>query len=280
MGDADCPHRLRGCCVPDHDVHLGGELRAFPIRGPRRHLQVSPPVARIARVSVFKPRGTWTGPPLTAGPSCAVKHPAPASAGDLIARPGPAKSRADETSRDHALVLRAQDLDGQALVEIFNAYYPRMYAYGLAEFRDAHAAEDFASDVLLRVLDGIRNYRVLEKPFSSWIYRIARNRLIDIRRRKAHHQHVPLDYRTMDMRSGGDGPIKQLLDIDEISLGLAGLTEAQAQVIVLRFLLDLDLASAARILGRSERAVKSLQFRAISALRHRLSLAPARAGVP
>ena len=61
--------------------------------------------------------------------------------------------------------------------------------------------------------------------------------------------------------------MKQVLDIDEIRLGLADLTEAQAQVIVLRFQQDLNVGTVARILGRSERAVTSLQFRALAALR-------------
>jgi len=65
--------------------------------------------------------------------------------------------------------------------------------------------------------------------------------------------------------------MKQVLDIDEIRLGLADLTEAQAQVIVLRFQQDLDVGTVARVLGRSERAVKSLQFRALAALRRTLT---------
>jgi RNA polymerase sigma-70 factor (ECF subfamily) len=184
----------------------------------------------------------------------------------------------DKNDEEHALVLRAQDLDEQALAETFNAYYPRMYSYGLAQFRDAAAAEDFASDVLLRVLDGIKKYRVREHPFSAWVFRIARNRLIDIRRRNARYRQVPLDDKTIAMRGPGEGSIKQILDIDEIRLGLADLTQAQAQVIVLRFLQDLDQLTVARMLGRSERAIKSLQFRAITALRQTMSR-PAVAGV-
>lgn len=75
-------------------------------------------------------------------------------------------------------VLRAQAFDQKALSALFASYYPRMYTYGLAQLRDVHAAEDFASDVILRVLDGIRRYRLGEQPFSAWVFRIARNRLI------------------------------------------------------------------------------------------------------
>jgi DNA-directed RNA polymerase specialized sigma24 family protein len=76
------------------------------------------------------------------------------------------------------------------------------------------------------------------------------------------------------MNGSGQAPIKRVLDIDEIQLGLAGLTEARAQVIVLRFLQDLDVTPVGRILGRSERAVKSLQFRALAGLRRTLTVDP------
>jgi RNA polymerase sigma-70 factor (ECF subfamily) len=182
----------------------------------------------------------------------------------LAATPGP-----KDVERD--LVLRAQAFDEEALSALFASYYPRMYTYGLAQLRSVHTAEDFASDVILRVLDGIRRYRLGEQPFSAWVFRIARNRLIDLQRRRTRCRQVPWDENIPSVNGHGQGPMKQVLDIDEIRLGLADLTEAQAQVIVLRFQQDLDVGTVARVLGRSERAVKSLQFRALAALRRTLS---------
>lgn len=198
---------------------------------------------------------------------------------------GPADDReaspiAGSQDEERGLVLRAQAFDEEALSALFNIYYPRMYTYGLAHLREVPAAEDFASDVILRVLDGIRRYRVREQPFSAWVFRIARNRLIDIQRRHTRYRQVPWDDKFASLNGPGQAPIKQLLDIDEIRLGLADLTEGQAQVIVLRFLQDLDVSTVARILGRSERAVKSLQFRAITALRQTIAGQGQLAGAP
>jgi RNA polymerase sigma-70 factor (ECF subfamily) len=179
--------------------------------------------------------------------------------------------RPDPRDEERDLVLRAQAFDETALSVLFASYYPRMYTYGLAQLRNVDAAEDFASDVILRVLDGIRRYRLGEQPFSAWVFRIARNRLIDLQRRRTRCRQVPLDENVLSINGHGQVPMKQVLDIDEIRLGLADLTEAQAQVIVLRFQQDLDVGTVARILGRSERAVKSLQFRALAALRRALS---------
>lgn len=194
-------------------------------------------------------------------------------------RPDPVPAQADERDEERDLVRLAQTFDEEALSALFNIYYPRMYTYGLAQLRDVQAAEDFASDVILRVLDGIKRYRVREQPFSAWVFRIAQNRLIDIQRRRARYRQVPWDDNFAGINGPGQAPIKQLLDIDEIRLGLADLTEGQAQVIVLRFLQHLDVSTVARTLGRSERAVKSLQFRAITALREALGGRPPLAGV-
>ena len=173
----------------------------------------------------------------------------------------------DDAPNERELVLRAKEMDEAALAALFKSYYPRVYAYGLVQLRDVQAAEDFASDVILRMMDGIGRYEFRDRPFSAWIFRIARNRLIDLQRRRGRFWVSPLDEGANYGSNAGSVAISQLLDIDMIQEGLSHLTASQAQVVVLRFLQDLDLPTVARILGRSERAIKSLQFRAVSSLR-------------
>jgi RNA polymerase sigma-70 factor (ECF subfamily) len=176
----------------------------------------------------------------------------------------------DASDDERETVRRAKAFDEEALSALFQEYYPRMYTFGLSQLRNVQAAEDFASDILVRVLDAIGRYEMREQPFSAWVFRIARNRLIDMQRRKSKNQQVPWDEKFTRIRDG-QTPMKQVLDIDEIQLGLTELTEGQAQVIVLRFLQDLEVTTVARVLGRSERAVKSLQFRALATLRGALA---------
>src|SRR5206468_5663586 len=64
--------------------------------------------------------------------------------------------------------------------------------------------------------------------------------------------------------------VERALDYRAICGALSQLTETQEQVIVLRFMKDLDVATVARVLGRSQSAVKSLQFRALASLRRML----------
>lgn len=169
---------------------------------------------------------------------------------------------------DNHLVERARALDEAALCSLFDTYYPKIYHYGLIQLQEAHAAEDLASDVILKVLESIPKYRSRGIPLSAWVFRIARNRLVDIRRRGNRQREVGLTDTFVDGSSNAPhSVVEKALDYRRVSRALSHLTEVQEQVIVLRFLKDLDVATVAQILGRSESAVKSLQFRALTSLR-------------
>jgi RNA polymerase sigma-70 factor (ECF subfamily) len=182
----------------------------------------------------------------------------------------PSKQGRDRISNGD-LVRRAQAYDEEALAEVFDVYYPKIYNYGLIQLRDVPAAEDLASDVMLRVLESLPRYQSRGVPFSAWVFRIARNRLVDIQRRSHRRREVVLQESLASTLASDDSPdqaAENALDFGEICVALCHLTEAQEQVIVLRFLRDLDVATVARVLGRSESAVKSIQFRALTALRN------------
>jgi RNA polymerase sigma-70 factor, ECF subfamily len=171
------------------------------------------------------------------------------------------------SDREEELVRRAKTLDDAALSCIFDTYYPRVYNYGLLQLRDAQGAEDLASDVMLRVLESISRYHQRGAPVSAWVFRIARNRLIDVRRRQIRRREVGLVDNAITTVGPPHAAVERALDYRSICAALSQLTETQEQVIVLRFMKDLDVATVARILGRSQSAVKSLQFRALASLR-------------
>jgi RNA polymerase sigma-70 factor, ECF subfamily len=172
------------------------------------------------------------------------------------------------TAAEADLVKRAQVLDEGALGALFDTYYPKLLNYGLLNFRDAQAAEDLASDVILRVLESIPSYRTRGVPLSAWIFRIARNRLVDIRRRVNRRREVGLED-SFEATAATAPPIavERTLDNGQLCTALSQLTPVQEQVILLRFFKDLDVATVARIVGRSPSAVKSVQFRGLVALR-------------
>lgn len=187
----------------------------------------------------------------------------------------PAGAKAASTPSDHLqeweLVQRAQALDETALASLYSTYYPKIYNYAFLQLGDIHAAEDLASDVMLKLLESIKKYQFKGTPFSAWVFRIARNRLIDLHRRRKRHGEVNLTEPLAAMQIGPQTLAERALDRGQLQLALRYLTDEQRQVIVLKFIEGFDNASVARVLGRSEGAIKSLQHRALHALRRVMS---------
>ena len=166
-----------------------------------------------------------------------------------------------------ALVRRAQDHDEAALEALYQTYYPKIYNYAFLQMGDVQAAEDLASDVMLKMIESLHTYRLKGLPFGAWVYRIARNRLIDLHRRRRRRGEVDLS-ETLDSSLANPQVLaERALERGQLQVALKHLTDEQRQVIVLKFIQGFDNRSVGRIMGRSEGAIKSLQHRAMASLR-------------
>lgn len=172
---------------------------------------------------------------------------------------------------DDQVLDGASALDEGALASLHASYYPRIYNYAFLQLGDMQAAEDLASEVMMKVLESVTKYRPTGAPFSAWVFRIARNRLIDLHRQRKRRGQPDLQQPPIDTQIGPDALAEMALDRGQLQIALKYLTESERQVIVLRFIEGFDNASVADILGRSEGAVKSLQHRALQSLRRILS---------
>jgi len=185
-----------------------------------------------------------------------------------------ARERTDQSAqvrREQELVRRAQDFDEEALEGLYQLFYPKLYNYAYLQFGNVHQAEDVASEVLLRVLESLKDYRSRGAPLAAWVFRIARNYLIDIKRRRQRRPQVELYEGIPDAHDGPQTIAERSITRDELRSALTKLTEEQRQVIILKFVEGMDNTSAGRVLGRSQGAVKSLQHRALVSLRKILS---------
>ena len=109
-------------------------------------------------------------------------------------------------------------------------------------------------------------------PFSAWLYRIAHNQIVDHLRKKSKRPLTLPDDPVIEIRDNsksGDPEkiVEHNLNMEQLLVATQCLTEAQREVISLRFTSDLSTTEVARIMGRSEGAVKALQHSAIVALR-------------
>jgi RNA polymerase sigma-70 factor, ECF subfamily len=156
---------------------------------------------------------------------------------------------------------RASEGDPIALGHIYDAYAQRIYRYLYRRSGDAALAEDLTADVFLRLVEASGTPSFCQGSLAPWLYRLAHNRLVDHFRR--HRElSLPEDY---DQPSDAGEPAG--VHRGELRAALRQLTPDQQQVVALKFLEGLTNAQIASALSKPEGAVKSLQHRALDALR-------------
>ena len=173
---------------------------------------------------------------------------------------------------DTKLLNRAKAFDAVALSTLYDRYESRIYNYIYHRVGDAQVAEDLTAQVFLRMLEAIHNENAWRSSFSGWLYRIAHNLVIDHYRRQARQAHISLDDAPTMPAEDAD-PLQAAewqLQQEHLRKAINRLTEEQAQVVSLRFLEGLSISEVAKVIGKTEGAVKALQYRAIVSLRRLL----------
>lgn len=162
---------------------------------------------------------------------------------------------------------RAQTFEEEAIRALYETYYPKVYNYAFMQLGDVHTAEDLASDVMLKMIESIQSFKFRGLPFGAWVFRIARNRLIDLHRRRKRRGEVDLSETLSTALANPQALAERAIERGQLQIALKHLTDEQRQVIVLKFIEGYDNRSVGKIMGRSEGAIKSLQHRALGSLR-------------
>lgn len=166
------------------------------------------------------------------------------------------------------LVEEAQAFSQEAWAHIYDQYYPKIFQYCYLRTGDRTGAQDLASDVFLEALRGIRRYRYRGTPFAAWLYRIARNLTADHLQRKARRPTVSLAAESQNPQLQAPDDTARSAVWHDVHRAIQQLTDDQQQVILLRFFQGLSHEETAAVMGRRSGAVRALQNRALSALRH------------
>ena len=174
---------------------------------------------------------------------------------------------------EESLVRRAQHRDPEAFARLYEAYFDKIYRYVAFKIGNETEAEDMTQQVFLKALQSISSFRWRGIPFSAWLFRIAHNQVVDYFRKKTKRVTVPIG--DLPVVANEDNPqlmAERKLDIEQLLSATGRLTEAQREVISLRFTGELSVAEVAKIMGKSQGAVKALQHSGIVALRRALSV--------
>lgn len=166
---------------------------------------------------------------------------------------------------------RARAYDRAALAEIYDDYHPLIFRYVARQVSDRETARELTAVVFERLLRAIRQGKGPERHLKAWLYRTARNLVIDHYRRRQHRQHLPLPEQIAGNGAGLGQVVEQRLLHADVLTALQQLTPDQHQVITLKFLEGLSNAEVAHIMDKPVGAVKSLQHRGLAALQRLLA---------
>lgn len=170
------------------------------------------------------------------------------------------------------LVEQARCGDAEAFGSLFDLYHLPIYRYVASRVRSPADAEDLTQTVFMKALEALPRYERRGIPFGGWLFRLARNAVIDFVRTR--RDHAELD--EMTNRSGDDDELAALIlareDVASVGRALRELTAEQREVIALRFFAGLSSREAADVMGKQEGTIRGLQFRAVAALRRRLGV--------
>lgn len=171
------------------------------------------------------------------------------------------------------LLAGARELKPGALAQIHDRYYDKIYRYARYRTGDGQVAEDTASEVFVRLLDALQNGRAPRESLRGWLFGTANHVVSDHFRRQYRVQNDDLEAHSALPASSETDPDHQLqtnVTHQQLRANLSRLTAEQQHVVTLRFGQGLSHREVAQLLGKTEGAVKLLQFRALKALREHL----------
>ncbi len=188
--------------------------------------------------------------------------------GDLRTPPIPSSPADDATVDQLAVAATTGDID--AVGRLYDALVGPIYRYVAVRVRRHEDAEDLTHLVFERIVAALPRYRHNGRPFAAWAFRIARNAVIDHRRRIRPTEQLgsiaePSDGIGLEALSLRDEEVR------ELRAAIRQLTPDQQEAIALRYAGGLSAEEAARVMGRRAGTIRGLTFRAIESLRRHLA---------
>ena len=191
------------------------------------------------------------------------------------------------TEAEERRLIEAAQQDRGRFVEIYEKYFDLVYAYAGRRVRNRDEAEDLTAEVFRKALENLPRFKWTGAPFGAWLLRISFNLIADRAKRAAREQgssprvstsvDPPSSTAGLAPRSQPTAKQAQQTDLEEAERRahlfrlVDSLSGDQRSVVVMRFAQEKSIREIAGELGRSEGAVKQLQFRALQNLRAKLA---------
>jgi RNA polymerase sigma-70 factor (ECF subfamily) len=165
-------------------------------------------------------------------------------------------------------IREAREGRQESFAVIYSHYVPQIFRFVLFKVSGRQTAEDLTHEIFLSAWQNIKGYKQREFPISSWLYQIARNKVIDHYR--TSKKNISIDTEDFNEEAIGFYEQKNLdlsLNVEKIKSLIKLLKQEYQDVIIMRYIEDLDHREIASALNKSEGAVRLMQHRAINILK-------------
>jgi RNA polymerase sigma-70 factor, ECF subfamily len=173
---------------------------------------------------------------------------------------------------DERLLIEAAQQDPARFADLYELNFDRVYAYAVRRVGSRAEAEDLTADVFHQALANLKRFEWRGIPFAAWLFRIAANLIADRWQRSGREV---TDESQIESAQVGPREIEEVERRATLFRLVSTLPEDQRRVVVMRFVDQKSIKEVAREVGRTEGAVKQLQFRALTNLRARMEGADA-----
>jgi RNA polymerase sigma-70 factor (ECF subfamily) len=173
---------------------------------------------------------------------------------------------------DEELVHRVAQGDHRALSELYDRYSRPVYATGIRSLGDAQLAEEVVQDAFTNVWQGASSFDPERASFATWLYRITRNRAVDLARRRRVRPQSAGEERLRTL-SGGPEP-EASVDGWDVARALSRIPEEHREVLTLAYFEGLSQREISQRTGVPLGTIKSRTTAALKRL-HRSLVNPA-----
>jgi len=164
--------------------------------------------------------------------------------------------------KEEETIKKAKNRDPEAFGSLYDQHLPAIYRFILLKIGDKSTSEDIAHQVFLNAWQNIENYQSQGFPFSSWLYRIAHNAIIDYYRTDKKHADLE-SAEELATNDNLEEKIDQGLELNIVKAALKELPDEQQNIIIMKFVEELSNKEIAAALGKNEGAIKTAQHRSL-----------------
>lgn len=173
-----------------------------------------------------------------------------------------------DLSEEQAWVLAAQQ-DSRKFEPLYNRYYEAIYRFVYQRVNDKHTTSDITSEVFIKALSSLKSFSHQGIPFSSWLFRITRNMLIDRFRRGKNHRVINVETSALagmaeevEVPSVDEGKMNRMLQC------LEELADEDMQLIEMRYFEKRSFKEIGEILEITENNAKVKTYRILDKVKN------------